>query len=110
MNNMVRLFVIAGAVACAVVIVALGMARHDADLLAPFNLMVFALGVAVYLFPSWFAMYRDCKSTAGIIIVNLLLGWTVFGWFAALGWAAAGKVSGPDRLIPKSPAHPVPGH
>ena len=42
------------------------------------------------------------KSDAGAIFaVNLLLGWTVIGWFAALIWACAADVAPvPVRYVP----------
>jgi Superinfection immunity protein len=110
MKNQVRLCVIVGAAACAVVIVALGLAKHDVDLFAPVSLMLFIFGVLVYLLPTGLAVYKDCQSTAWIAVVNVLLGWTVLGWFAAMGWAAAGKVREPGHALGTPPAHPLPGH
>ncbi len=51
MNNLLRLVVIAGLAACAIVLIALGFVRHDADLMAPVTLMLFVLAVLVYLLP-----------------------------------------------------------
>jgi hypothetical protein len=110
MNNLLRLLVIAGLAAGAIVIVALGLERHNADLLAPVNLLLFVAGVLVYLLPTGLAMYRDCKSTTWIAVVNVLLGWTVFGWFVAMGWAASGKIREPVHPIVVPPTHPVSGH
>jgi hypothetical protein len=90
--------------------VALGLQRHNADLLAPVNLVLFVAGVLVYLLPTGLAMYRDCKSTAWIVAVNLLLGWTIFGWFVAMGWAASGKIREPVHPIGAPPVQPMPGH
>jgi len=102
MNNLLRLAVIAGLAACAIVIVALGFVRHDADLMAPVTLMLFVLGVLAYLLPTGLAMYRDCRATVWIAVVNVFLGWTIFGWAAALGWAASGKT----RILPVSTPAP----
>ncbi len=55
-------------------------------------------------------MYRDCKATVWIAVVNVLLGWTIFGWFIALGWSASGKTREPGHPIGTPPTHPVPGH
>lgn len=110
MNNLLRLLAIAGIVACGIVVVALGFARHDADLIGPVSLVLFVLGALVYLLPLGLAMYRDCKSTVWIALVNVLLGWTILGWFAALGWAAAGKVREAAHPMVTPPSHPVPGH
>ena len=110
MNNLLRLLVIAGLAAGAIVIVALGMQRHNVDLLAPVTLVLFLAGVMVYLLPTGLAAYRDCKSTAWIVAVNLLLGWTIFGWFVAMGWAASGKIREPVHPIGAPPVQPMPGH
>ncbi len=109
MNNLLRLLVIAGLVAGGIVIVALGLERHNADLLAPLNLMLFVAGVLVYLLPTGLAMYRDCKATAWIAVVNVLLGWTIFGWFVAIGWAASGKIRELSAPVGTPPTHPLPG-
>ncbi len=106
MNNLLRLLVVAGIVACGIVVVALGFARHDADLIGPVSMVLFVLGALVYLLPSGLAIYRDCRSMAWIALVNVLLGWTILGWFAAMGWAVSGKV----RVAVHPPAQPVPGH
>ncbi len=110
MNNLLRLFLIAGLAACGIVIVALAFVRNDANLLAPVNLVLFLLAAAVYILPAGLAVYRDCKGTFWIVVVNVLLGWTIFGWFIALGWAASGKCVKKDYRIGAPPTHPVPGH
>lgn len=38
---------------------------------------------------------RNKADFAGILLLNLLLGWTVIGWIAALIWACAA-----DRVVP----------
>lgn len=105
MNHLLRLLLVGGVIASAVLIVAVGLARNYADLLAPANLFLFLIGVALYLLPTALALYRHCNSTAGIVAVNILLGWTIFGWFVAIGWAAGGKVR---SLSPTVGAPPSP--
>ena len=108
MNNLLRLLVIAGLAACAIVIVALGFVRHDADLMAPVTMILFVLGVLAYLMPTGLAMYRNCKATIWIGLVNVFLGWTILGWAAAMGWAASGQIRKPGHSVGTPPAHPVP--
>jgi hypothetical protein len=110
MNNLLRLLLIVGIVACGIVVVALGFARHDADLMAPVNLVLFVVAALVYLLPTGLALWRDCRSTVWITLVNVFLGWTILGWFAALGWSAAGKIREPMHPVGTPPTHPVPGH
>jgi hypothetical protein len=41
----------------------------------------------VYLAPSMIADARGRNDALLVTMVNILLGWTVIGWFAALAWA-----------------------
>ena len=75
-----------------VAILAVGLARNDEALLAPFRLILFASGLAVYLLPAALAHGRNCREAVWITTVNILLGWTVIGWLATLGWAVSGRV------------------
>lgn len=46
----------------------------------------------VYFMPSIIASIRQkAEGGAGIFVVNLLLGWTVVGWFVAFIWACTGR-------------------
>lgn len=48
-----------------------------------------AAGIALlsYFLPSFVAFVRGHTQIAAILFVNLLLGWTLLGWVAALAWA-----------------------
>ncbi|MFL9963044.1 superinfection immunity protein [Paraburkholderia sediminicola] len=41
----------------------------------------------VYLVPAMIADAREREDAFAVTMVNILLGWTVIGWFAALIWA-----------------------
>ncbi|MFM0016645.1 superinfection immunity protein [Paraburkholderia sediminicola] len=41
----------------------------------------------LYLVPAMIADARDREDAFAVTMVNILLGWTVIGWFAALIWA-----------------------
>ncbi len=43
--------------------------------------------LAMYFLPTILAAVRRHWSSGGIFAVNFLLGWTFFGWIAALIWA-----------------------
>jgi len=43
--------------------------------------------IAIYFVPAIIAYWRGHPSLAGIVVVNLLLGWTFLGWVGALVWA-----------------------
>ena len=91
MNQLLRVLVVGGAIAFLILIVALGFARNDADLMAPVNLMMFFIVAAVYLLPTALAVYRGCKAAAWIVAIDVLLGWTIVGWIVALVWAFGGQ-------------------
>jgi len=49
---------------------------------------LFSLPVSLfYLFPSYVASLRGHRKLIPIAAVNLLLGWTILGWIAALVWS-----------------------
>ena len=51
--------------------------------------MKFLIIVTVlYFLPSFVAMLRGHHNKVAVWLLNLILGWTVIGWIAALIWAA----------------------
>lgn len=110
MGSLIRLLVATALVAIAIIVVAVGLATNDAALAAPAHLIAFIGLAALYLLPAGIAVYRDCSARGWIAALNILLGWTLFGWFIALGWAAGGKVRPATHALSASPAHPAPGH
>jgi len=53
--------------------------------------LLIALALAVYFLPSIISSTRTRRYLTGIFWVNLLFGWTVLGWIAALIWAVMEK-------------------
>jgi hypothetical protein len=45
------------------------------------------LGLAAYLLPAIVAGLRGTRRQGGILVLNLLTGWTCLGWTIALVWA-----------------------
>jgi TM2 domain-containing membrane protein YozV len=45
--------------------------------------------VLVYLIPAIVAQERKAKHAWGILLLDLLLGWTFIGWVVALVWAVS---------------------
>jgi len=41
-------------------------------------------GLAFYFLPAIIAAVRHTHNAMGILVLNLFLGWTLIGWFAAL--------------------------
>ena len=52
------------------------------------TLALLVVGLIIYVIPSWVAWYRGHHNLTGIVLLNLLLGWTILGWIGALVWAA----------------------
>ncbi len=50
-------------------------------------ILILLFGLPVYFVPTIIAAIRKTKNLVGIIVLNLLAGWTFFGWVAALVWA-----------------------
>ena len=48
------------------------------------------LGLAIYFLPIIIAAVRHAKSIVGIILLNVLAGWTFIGWIIALVWSLTG--------------------
>ena len=57
------------------------------------------MGLAFYCLPTIIGEVRRIKHDAGIVWVNLIFGWTVFGWIAALRWALAEKDSPKSKRL-----------
>lgn len=57
--------------------------------------ILFALAVALYLTPVGIAANRRHRNMMPILLVNVLLGWTVVGWLAALIWSTTSNIEGP---------------
>lgn len=47
--------------------------------------------LACYFLPTLVAALRGKIGSGGVFFVNLLLGWTVVGWFVAFIWACSGR-------------------
>ena len=45
----------------------------------------------LYFVPAMIACNRKSKYSAGVVWLNLILGWTFIGWVAAFIWAWFGK-------------------
>jgi hypothetical protein len=110
MNNLLRLLIACVLVAFAVAILSLGMARQTNNLDAPFILLLLIIGLGFYFMPTMLALYRNCHATSWIAMINVLFGWTIVGWFAAIGWAATGKTDTFPPTITAPPRSPITGH
>ncbi len=57
----------------------------DADLILV--LLILCIFVILYFLPTIIAFSSNRKNKVAIFVLNLLLGWTFFGWVGALVWA-----------------------
>jgi hypothetical protein len=64
-------------------------------------LLLILLGISIYFMPLALALHRQCKSSGGVAVVNIFLGWTFIGWVVALAWAASGETR--PKPIPAAP-------
>ena len=46
----------------------------------------FIVAMAIYALPALLAWSMGCPQRVAITLVDLLLGWTILGWIAALIW------------------------
>jgi len=53
--------------------------------------VLLVLVVGIYMMPWFVALARSHSKATGIFVLNLLTGWTFFGWVAALVWAVSGE-------------------
>lgn len=57
----------------------------------------------IYLAPTFIALYRRHPNIAPIFLVNAFLGWSIFGWIAALAWSIT-ALDQPERQRPRESA------
>lgn len=57
-----------------------------------------AVLIFLYILPSLIAYWRKHPSKPAIILIDLLFGWTLIGWFWALIWAC-GKTTQPVMIV-----------
>ena len=69
------------------------------------------LTVAIYFLPTILAAVvgNTTRRIAIIGVLDLVLGWTIVGWFALLAWAIIGRPRNPDDELELSPFAHTPG-
>ncbi len=63
-----------------------------------FVLILIALAIGVYFFPSIVASLRNHSNTLSIFILNFFFGFTVLGWIGALIWGCSDNVKPIDEM------------
>lgn len=59
--------------------------------LSPGHIVLLMAFLIVYFVPSSIAFYRNHTYKAGILALNLLLGWTFIGWVVSMVWSVVDK-------------------
>jgi hypothetical protein len=49
-------------------------------------------GFILYIFPALIASHRKHRNANAICLLNLIMGWTIAGWFIALIWSSTDNV------------------
>ena len=68
------------------------------------GLIVLTVAAFIYFLPAMVAVTRQHPSLVALVTLNVLLGWTVLGWIAALMWGLSGpgKAESPSAKTFKS--------
>lgn len=61
----------------------------DLALVRLITVLIIACVLPFYFLPTIVAASRGNRKLGSIFVLNLLLGWTLLGWVAALVWASA---------------------
>lgn len=72
-----------------ILIPAIASAAEDVGTKLQENKLGIAIAILIYFLPSWIAWQRKHHNKGPIIITNLIFGWTVLGWIAALIWSVS---------------------
>ena len=52
----------------------------------------------IYFVPTIVAKIRRHKNTSAILILNIITGWTFFGWLASLLWALNSDIESENQI------------
>lgn len=61
-------------------------------------LTVLFILAASYLIPTMIALLRKSSGVWLIFLANVVLGWTIIGWFACIIWAAIGQTKAQKKF------------
>ena len=71
------------------------------------GLFYLALGVALplfYMLPTTIAFRRGVVMPGGVMLVNLLFGWTMIAWIGCFIWAGTGATTASDAFFDRAGA------
>lgn len=70
--------------------------------------VMIALSAALYLLPTLIGLARRLPDIGSLAVINILLGWTLFGWAAALAMALRTVQPAPPAVIVQNFPPPQP--
>lgn len=98
-------------IALALVVLVCSLVGQGTNNAAAVAAVIFFIGSAVlYICPSIVAFSRSHPNRVPIVVVNLLLGWTLIGWVAALAWAYSTKPQVLAQVTAMPPPAPMPAY
>lgn len=65
--------------------------------------VVLGVLIPLYFLPTIVAVRRRHHAKVGIITLNVLLGWTVWGWVIALVWVYISSPTGREHVVVHKP-------
>lgn len=66
------------------------------------EMIVFVLGLILYLLPGIIASGRGHKNSTAIWVLTVVLGWTALGWIVALVWSFTNSAEEPSHRLAES--------
>lgn len=60
-------------------------------LMKAMSILIILIAVAIYFAPTLIAFKRSHPNKVWVLLLNVLLGWTCFGWATALVWSFIDK-------------------
>jgi TPR repeat protein len=76
-----------------------GSETTDADVYRVVAVLILVAGLIIYFLPSIIANARHHNNAMAIFALNLLLGWTLLGWVAAIVWALTADIKGAKVML-----------
>jgi hypothetical protein len=60
----------------------------------PWEIILTLVSLVIYFIPTIIAIIRHARNAVGIVVLNILGGWTFVGWIIALVWSITDKQQG----------------
>jgi uncharacterized membrane protein YhaH (DUF805 family) len=60
----------------------------------PWEIILTLVSLVIYFIPTIVAIIRRARNAVGVVVLNVLGGWTFVGWIIALVWSIIDKQQG----------------